>query len=63
MTETMYSLSMVTKAGVPTNKIFVGMAKYGRSFNMKDSSCKGPSCLFTGSFTVSDATPGRCTET
>jgi chitinase len=63
MTETMFALSMITKAGVSTDKIFVGMAKYGRSFNMADPNCRGPSCLFTGSDTVSDATPGDCTGT
>src|SRR5699024_5686162 len=34
MTETNYALAMITKAGVPTNKIAVGLARYGRSFEM-----------------------------
>ncbi|KAH7228394.1 hypothetical protein B0J15DRAFT_530791 [Fusarium solani] len=34
MTETKTSLAMITKAGVPSNKIFVGIASYGRSFKM-----------------------------
>ncbi|KAL6895403.1 glycoside hydrolase family 18 protein [Trichoderma longibrachiatum] len=35
LTETEYALSMITKAGVPTNKIAVGIAGYGRSFGMR----------------------------
>ncbi|KAL6876786.1 glycoside hydrolase family 18 protein [Trichoderma novae-zelandiae] len=61
LTETEYALSMVTKAGVPTNKIAVGIAGYGRSFGMVDPSCTGPQCLFTGP--DSTATPGDCTAT
>lgn len=41
----------------------VGESSYGRSFNMQTSGCTGPDCLFTGSATASDATPGRCTAT
>ncbi len=63
MTETMYSLSMITKAGVSTDKVYVGMAKYGRSFAMSDPSCKGPTCTFTCSYTQSNAKPGQCTKT
>lgn len=58
MTETMSSLVMVTKAGVPSNKIVVGVSSYGRSFRMADPSCTGPMCTYTGA-----ATPGRCTQT
>jgi len=54
---------VVTKAGVPNNKIFVGESSYGRSFHMADDGCSGPLCDFTGSRTHSDAKPGRCTET
>ncbi|TQV98182.1 glycosyl hydrolase family 180 [Cordyceps javanica] len=60
-TETMNALSMITKAGVPTNKIAVGIASYGRSFQMTDPSCTGPMCTYTGK--ASGATPGRCTGT
>ncbi|KAJ4250226.1 hypothetical protein NW762_012041 [Fusarium torreyae] len=62
-TETKNSLSMVTKAGVPAEKIIVGIASYGRSFRMADKSCTGPQCLFTGSFEESEAEPGQCTGT
>lgn len=47
-TETMWSLAMVTKAGVPADKIVVGVASYGRAFGMTDSSCTGPECTYEG---------------
>jgi hypothetical protein len=62
LTETMNALSMITKAGVANNKIFVGEASYGRSFHMASEGCWGPMCDFTGSKTQSDAKPGRCTN-
>ncbi|KAK3986114.1 hypothetical protein QBC44DRAFT_373421 [Cladorrhinum sp. PSN332] len=62
LTETANSLGMITKAGVPNNKIFVGEASYGRSFRMAQDGCWGPMCEFTGSRTKSDAIPGRCTK-
>lgn len=63
MTETLNALGMVTKAGVPNNKIFVGESSYGRSFKMADPNCYGPLCDFTGTRIESDAKPGRCTGT
>ncbi|KAM3422336.1 hypothetical protein BST61_g2695 [Cercospora zeina] len=36
LTETINALGIITKAGEPTNKIFVGEASYGRSFHMAD---------------------------
>ncbi|KAK2616534.1 hypothetical protein QQS21_000577 [Conoideocrella luteorostrata] len=54
---------MITKAGVPNNKIFVGESSYGRTFHMASNGCWGPTCDFTGSRTQSDAKPGRCTKT
>lgn len=62
-TETMGSLAMITKAGVPSNKVLVGVSSYGRSFQMADPSCTGPNCLFTGDGTTSNARKGRCTKT
>ncbi|CAG1998794.1 unnamed protein product [Fusarium graminearum] len=62
-TETRNSLSMITKAGVPAEKVIVGIASYGRSFRMADKSCTGPHCLFTGSYEESEAEPGQCTGT
>ncbi|KAJ5703414.1 glycoside hydrolase family 18 protein [Penicillium malachiteum] len=61
LTETEYALAMITKAGVPANKVVVGIASYGRSFGMEDSSCTGPECLFVGP--DSTATEGDCTAT
>lgn len=61
MTETNYALAMITKAGVPTNKIAVGLARYGRSFEMTKAGCTGPECTFTGP--KSGAWPGQCTDT
>lgn len=54
---------IVTKAGVPNDKIFVGESSYGRSFRMAKDDCWRPDCEFTGSRTQSDANPGRCTKT
>ncbi|MCJ1386471.1 hypothetical protein MMC17_009597 [Xylographa soralifera] len=61
MTETQQAFSMITKAGVPTNKIMVGMAQYGRSFQMTEAGCYTEDCTFTGP--NSGAIPGKCTGT
>ncbi|KAL6857694.1 hypothetical protein ACO1O0_005136 [Amphichorda felina] len=61
MTETNYSLAMITKAGVPSNKVVIGMPTYGRSFEMTKAGCRGPECTFTGP--KSGAWPGKCTNT
>jgi chitinase len=61
LTETQYALAMITKAGVPANKINVGVSSYGRSFGMTQARCTGPTCGFGGP--GSTATPGRCTVT
>lgn len=63
MTETAQSLAMITKTGVPGHKILVGVTSYGRSFQMAQPGCWGPSCHFTGDRLTSFATPGRCTDT
>lgn len=62
-TETKNALSMITKAGVPSNKVVVGVASYGRSFKMAEAGCTGPMCKFTGSSRESNAAKGRCTQT
>jgi chitinase len=61
MTETLSALAMVTKAGVPSAKIIVGVSSYGRSFQMTSPSCSGPMCTYTGS--ESGAEHGKCTDT
>ncbi|KAK6348664.1 hypothetical protein TWF718_006452 [Orbilia javanica] len=60
-TETLNALSMITKAGIPSNKVIVGVSSYGRSFKMTKAGCTGPMCTFTGP--GSGAMPGRCTKT
>lgn len=62
MTETQLSLAMITKAGVASNKIVVGVASYGRSFRLADGGCTTPECLFTGSPIQSNAFKGHCTQ-
>jgi chitinase len=61
ITETLLSLAMITKAGVPSNKIAVGVTSYGRSFQMTTPGCTGPMCTYTGG--DSGAYPGPCTGT
>ncbi|KAH0601140.1 hypothetical protein MHUMG1_00012 [Metarhizium humberi] len=61
MTETLNALSMITKAGAPSNKIAVGVTSYGRSFKMATPGCTGPMCTYTGP--KSQAAKGRCTDT
>jgi hypothetical protein len=60
-TETKLAMSMITKAGMPPNKVVVGMASYGRSFKMTKAGCSGPMCTYTGP--ESGALKGRCTGT
>jgi Glycosyl hydrolases family 18 len=60
-TETIQALTMVTKAGVPSNKIVMGTASYARSFQQTNPSCYTPECTFTGP--ASGATAGECTAT
>ena len=54
---------MIIKAGVPGNKVVVGLTSYGRSFQMTEVGCWGPDCKFTGDRVTSNATPGRYTDT
>ena len=51
----------VTKAGVHTNKIFVGLSSYGRSSKNVDPDCSSPDCTFVGP--DSEAAKGFCTGT
>ncbi|KAE8149794.1 hypothetical protein BDV25DRAFT_172654 [Aspergillus avenaceus] len=61
LTETHQALAMVTKAGMPSNKVITGVASFGRAFKMTTAGCTGPDCTFTG--VESGARPGRCTGT
>jgi hypothetical protein len=63
MTATVNALSMLTKAGVTSTKIIVGVTSYGRSFRMSDPSCSGPDCTYTGGYDLSNAREGICTTT
>lgn len=58
ITETTYALSMLTKAGVPSNRIVIGTTSYGRSFTMSTPGCTGPMCTFIGA-----GVAGPCTGT
>lgn len=61
LTETINSLSMITKAGVPSNQVVVGVASYARSFQMTEAGCWDETCTFVGP--DSGAVPGSCTNT
>lgn len=61
LTETINALSMITKAGVPSNMIAVGVSSYGRSFQMTTPGCWTEQCTYTGP--DSGAYEGRCTDT
>lgn len=63
LTETRQSLAMITKAGVPGEKVVAGVTSYGRSFKMAEAGCDGPGCKFTGERLSSNARKGRCTGT
>ncbi|KAL2835332.1 hypothetical protein BJY01DRAFT_252754 [Aspergillus pseudoustus] len=63
LTETTYALSMITKAGVPTNKIFVGESSYGQSFMISEKCCTGLYCFFEEDWLNSPAAKGKCTDT
>ncbi|KAJ5647453.1 hypothetical protein N7490_003825 [Penicillium lividum] len=63
LTETRQSLAMITKAGVPGNKVIVGVTSYGRSYKMAEAGCYGPNCVYTGDRLNSNAKPGKCTAT
>ncbi|KAL4794249.1 hypothetical protein BDV19DRAFT_399433 [Aspergillus venezuelensis] len=60
-TENKTALAMITKAGVPSGKVVIGVSSYGRSFKMTSTDCTGPDCTYVGS--ESGAFSGRCTQT
>jgi len=55
---------MITKVGVPSKKVIVGINNYGRSFKMMDEGCTGPMRRFVavGSRNQLAVAPGRCTD-
>ncbi|KAH8703522.1 hypothetical protein BGW36DRAFT_423083 [Talaromyces proteolyticus] len=58
LTETMWALSMISKAPVATSMIMVGVASYGRSFEMTTVGCWTSSCTWEA---AGEAEP--CTQT
>ncbi|THG96438.1 hypothetical protein EW026_g5395 [Hermanssonia centrifuga] len=56
LTEIDQSLQLFMRAGVPLNKIVLGLGFYGRSFELSDKDCAAPGCPFNG-----PAAPGPCT--
>src|SRR4051794_16790345 len=63
LTATPLFLFKITKAGVPSNKVVVGVASYGRSFAMANAGCYNQQCFFLGTNTQSFALAGPCTGT
>ena len=61
LTETLTALSMITKAGVPSNQVVIGVTSYGRSFQMTTAGCSTDMCTYTGP--SSGAYAGVCTGT
>ncbi|KAI9643280.1 hypothetical protein NHQ30_007897 [Ciborinia camelliae] len=61
LTETISALSMITKAGVASSKVIIGVSSYGRSFQMAEAGCYTENCAITGP--DSGAYAGTCTET
>ncbi|KAI5859516.1 glycoside hydrolase superfamily [Durotheca rogersii] len=61
LTETKTALSLITKAGVPSNKVVVGVSSYGRSFVMTAADCWTEQCTFAGPDAGGYA--GPCTNT
>jgi hypothetical protein len=55
-------MSMITKAGVPSNKVIMGVPSFGRSYKMTGVSCQTPTCRHMDGKN-STATLGRCTKT
>ncbi|GLA09156.1 hypothetical protein AnigIFM60653_011234 [Aspergillus niger] len=58
MTETMWALAMITKAGVATKDIRVGVSSYGRSFHMTTEGCYELWCTYDTA-----GAQGPCTDT
>lgn len=56
--ETMWALAMITKADVSTTRIVVGVASYGRSFQITTPGCFESSCTWNA---PGEAVP--CTQT
>jgi chitinase len=49
LTEISEGLNLLWRNGIQPNKVNLGIAFYGRSFTLQDTSCKSPGCLFVAS--------------
>ncbi|KAJ5927853.1 hypothetical protein N7466_006809 [Penicillium verhagenii] len=58
LTETLWALSMITKAPVATSSIMVGVTSYGRSFEMTTAGCYTSDCTWDAA-----GAAGPCTDT
>lgn len=58
--ETYNSLVTITKAGVPADKVTVGVSSYGKQFKVTDPNCTSKNCTYLGP--EAKGTPGRCTN-
>jgi chitinase len=59
-TETVDALSMITKAGVPSAIVVVGVISYGHAFKMNNPGCVNEMCTYAGP--ASQAPPGNVQE-
>ena len=58
LTEIDQALDLLWRNNIDSTKVILGLAFYGRSFTLEDTSCKTPGCPF-----ASGGTPGQCTQT
>ncbi|RWA12800.1 hypothetical protein EKO27_g2300 [Xylaria grammica] len=58
LTEIKLAVELLWRVKVPPSKIAMGFGFYGRSFELADSHCNTPGCLFSGG-----AAPGPCSAT
>jgi chitinase len=58
-------LDLLWRAGIERDKVNLGLAFYGRSFELTDPTCKDPGCPFNkGSEEgTGGGAPGKCTGT
>lgn len=57
LTEIRDALDLLWRNDIRADKVNLGLGFYGRSFQLADSSCSQPGCLFKGG-----ASPGICTD-
>ncbi|KAJ8132429.1 hypothetical protein O1611_g1195 [Lasiodiplodia mahajangana] len=58
LTEIDQAMDLLWRNQIDSSKVVLGLGFYGRSFTLKDPSCKTPGCPFSGG-----AKPGPCTAT